>query len=517
MHEIAELRTENSKTFRKDDGSYKTIQYSNRVHFNRNGSMQKTSVEHDKTDEKISFGSLPYDLNIDRDSWCGTIEVSKDGYSIVANIVPVYNNMSEVVDEKLDVVSTGEECVIKQKLTQGCDWKYKVRDGKIKAESLMRSKEDIPEKFAFVIKYNGVKASRSNRSDIIVTNPQRPDDEEPTKKEYPRSVNFTKDGSEIWKFEHPIYINQDGEERIRPLDIQKIEDGVITGTFDLPHTTWIDDSLEMGEIKLDPTFTEQYKTVFSGDSTTRTIPSSGEKNIEIISASVTWSGISETTTEEYRLGTNNSFSFNDDSLTTGTFSRNETRSVPEPDTPSGYTFLYFIDNSGDIGVQTSRFDDEADYSVTVTVDTPWSGEVVKSRTSDGSLVKEDVIYSYNITDTTYYNQDITVDMSGEVFEKNGDVDLLGGNVTAYMTEQETTEETTNANVTIDGTTISCPSFSLGQGQTSSTTVTSNITEGDLTFYHSISGVGKADFKLEYDWDYLPPDAPVNLSGGAPNA
>ena len=117
MEEITELRTETSKTFRKENGENQTIDYGEKIHYLENGEWVETTSTDTVNDRTIEFNQLPYEVAIDRESYCGELTISGDGYNIKTNVVPVYNNTDSVLNTLMesDYDTTDDTCTVEQK------------------------------------------------------------------------------------------------------------------------------------------------------------------------------------------------------------------------------------------------------------------------------------------------------------------------------------------------------------------------------------------------------------------
>lgn len=480
MQEIKSHRTRDSKTFQKDDGSYRTTVYNEAVHYQTDdGEWKEVDTQPTVATDSIGFQHLPYEVEVDRESWCGELHLFTDDYKITANIIPVYGDGEEVINEPLtaDYDPTCDECCVGQQAHTDAHWDYVIQNGRAKIEAEFESATAVPRWFQFVIQYEGLNAVESEdkhtriveeNSEIVKTH------------EHPKEILFDHDGDTAWRFKEPFFLNPDGEKRHKPLRVESHANGRIVGKFKSPATEWVQNAIDDGPLILDPDFSYS-ESVDDGDTQTYTPP---EQDIEISNVEVRWVGSSTTSTST--TTTEHKEANGIGGVYSGTLTEDVVIPEPSDDADSGSVQRYWEVEEGGFGtidIETIYVDgDEVPFI-------PWSSGVTKSggETKEFKVVPE---------------------------QESGDYHLRWARIVVEWTETTTTTTThvtESPSVSTSTGSAEGPS-SLSDDSTSSwQNAPELIGDRENELNHSISGSEEADFEFRYDWESINLPTPGNVN------
>ena len=521
MKEITELRTENTKTYKTEDGTRKVVGGIAPLHYKENGVWKDISATptEDVENSRIEFTGLKDDVWIDTDSFCGTLNISGDGYEITVDISPFAEDIS-VEDELISVATADDDAsIVSQSLTEHSDFQYTVTDRKIKPESTITNINSVPTGYAFKIEFSGLTAEYPDLEHKIKKIESRNGEieEEEVVDHFPAHIDFKDDGETVYRFTEPVFVDGNGEKFPVPLKIQSKSSESIVGYYDTPANEWCKNAIEeTGSLIMDPSVNSGMNYVTDGDSQSHTPPSS---NIDIYNEEVRWRGVdrTETNTEEYSYNTGDSFA--DGIYLTG---KSETTLHVESDYDGSVDNL-LIRTRPRSAAGADQSPDLID-PVIQSIDHEHTGlsgyseaecGVLFSESPENVTVETDSIDSSVAGTPVDFVFDMTEDPDYDTYDDPFIEDCRRTVTLDTIETTETTYNTQHPSASINGTSYSAPSSTLDDGEYSSFVSSNAIIDGDNTFSHSISGSNRADFQYQYDYDFLPPEAPGNVTVSGP--
>ena len=509
MEEISELRTTHTKTYDLGDGQRRVIGGSKQLHYeDNNGKLKEITADATESDTEIRFEERPQTVRIEKDPFCGVLHIDGDDYEITISVSPFVNEINDTIQNEkhhIDSVSP-EKTHSKETITDGFEFTYDVEDKIIDIGSKFTRPEIIPKTFAFHIETSGVTIEESDERHEVYENEKK-------KSEHPQSIELVdSEDAVLYSMHEPVFIGVD-RDWATPLQIEKHTETSITGYFETPPYSWINEVIEQtGSLVMDPSISSDNTLVTDGETQEHTTPSS---NIDIYNEEVRWTGSTtteeSTTTHQYR---------DTPGEMSATAPNTVTETAPLPD-PSPLDDNVYLDEA-QAGMSVDEDSSSSDAHGKLTLSHPDLGTVVED---------DDDLFTYRWTIREYappLTEDVLgTDVTFELEATTGtlvtsDVDLDAWYPFGPHTQIETKEETTNSydtenpQVTINNNDNVTGPSSLSDGETTEWYST-NFVEGTVSFYHEINSSQEAYFEYQYDYSYLPPDPPSNVTVTGPES
>jgi len=525
MQEIIEKRTENSKTFRKDDGTYKQKVFDKPVHYEEDGEWHEISSQPTVEGVTARFEELHNEVSIDLDSYCGDLVIETEGFSITTSVVPVYEDRDDIVNQLMEVSSGDGECVVSQCPCSGIEHRYRVTDnGRIKAEAEITEKDALPDSFAFVITYDGLEAEFSNATRTVKRINRSVDDEskelaeqeiieEERVEEHPKYIKFVdEEGQEVWQFHDAKYFAPNGEKRAKPFDIQTMGDGKIVGSFDRPTLGWANRAIEEGGLVLDPSYSTGYSTYSDGDTATHTT----DGPVTTWNERMYVTGIEDevTTTYEGNIGSHGTniageiipddAQASNDDITYDQGASNSIDLFPEEVLPAMDGEVERVEVQ--LGVRTEDAIDESDINAQFGWSVEGNSDSYNEWASNfGRIWSHTLAYRGPIDPNDLSHTNVWFDITGNDQVLDGEWFRFSALSNRYTGEVTETTMETSENVSVGSSSFG----TLGDGEEESSST--SISSGDNSFSFDIDGSEVVQFRFEYDFSYRPPETPTGLS------